>query len=75
MDRTMIHVNHLPKYLWEEAVNTYCYVQNRIYIRQILNKTSYELFKGRKPIISYFHRFVLYLLHSEQGHYREKKKS
>ena len=38
-------------------VNTACYVQNRIYIRLLLNKTAYELFKGRKPNISYFHQF------------------
>lgn len=46
----MIHENNLRKYLWVEAVNTICYVQNRIYSRPILNKTSYELFKGRKLI-------------------------
>lgn len=57
MGRTMIHENHLPKYLWAEAVDTSCNVQNRIYIRRILNKTSYELFKGRKSSISYFHQF------------------
>lgn len=57
MVRTMIHENNLPKYLWAEVINTTCYVQNRIYIRHILNKTSYELFKGRKPNISYFHQF------------------
>jgi len=28
-----------------EAVNTACYVQNKIYIIHILNKTTYELFK------------------------------
>lgn len=38
-------------------MNTTCYVKNRIYIRLILNKTSYELFKGRKPRICYFHQF------------------
>ena len=53
----MIHENNLAKHFLEEAVNTTCYVQNRIYIRLILNKPSYELFKGRKPNISYFHQF------------------
>ena len=57
MARTMIHENSLAKHFWAEAVNTTCYVQNRIYIRPILNKTTYELFKGRKPNISYFHQF------------------
>jgi len=57
MARTMIHENNLAKHFWAEAVNTACYVQNRIYIRPLLNKTTYELFKGRKPNISYFHQF------------------
>ena len=57
MARTMIHETKMAKYFWAEAVNTACYVQNKIYIRPILNKTSYELFKGRKPSISYFHQF------------------
>lgn len=57
MARNMTHENNFPKYLWVEAVNTACYVQNRIYIRSIMNKTSYEFFKGRKSNISYFHQF------------------
>jgi len=57
MARTMIHENNLAKHFWAEAVNTTCYVQNRIYIRPILKKTAYELFKGRRPNISYFHQF------------------
>jgi len=32
MARTMIHENNLAKHVWAEAVNTTCYVQNRIYI-------------------------------------------
>ena len=64
---TMIHENNLPKYLWEKVVNTTCYVHNRIYIRPILNKNSYELLKGRKPNISYFHQFgcTCYILNNK----------
>lgn len=67
MARTMIHENNIPKYLWAEAINTTCYVQDKIYIRHILNKTSYELFKGRKPIISYFNQFgcTCYILNNK----------
>lgn len=57
MARTMFHENHLPKYLGAEVVNISYYVQNKIYIRLILNKTSYELFKGRNPSISNFLQF------------------
>jgi len=65
--RTMIHENNLAKHFWAEAVNTACYVQNRIYIRPLLNKTAYELFKGRKPNISYFHQFgcTCYILNNK----------
>jgi len=42
-------------------------VTNRIYIRPMLNKTAYELFKGRKPNISYFHQFgcTCYILNNK----------
>jgi hypothetical protein len=53
----MIHEINMARYFWKEAVNIACYVQNIIYIRPILKKTTYELFKGRKPSISYFHQF------------------
>src|SRR4030066_2076831 len=72
MARTMIHETKMAKYFWAEALNTACYVLNRIYIRPILNKTSYELFKGRKPSISYFHQFgcTCYILNNK--HYLKK---
>ena len=37
-----------------EAVATTCYVLNRVLIRPILNKTSYELFYNRISKVSYF---------------------
>lgn len=57
MARTMICENNLPKYFWAEAVNTANYILNRCLIRPILKKTPYELFKGRKPSVSYFKPF------------------
>jgi len=50
-----------------DPVNTTCYVQNRIYIRRILEKAAYELFKGRRPNISYFHQFgcACYILNNK----------
>lgn len=38
----------LPKYLWEDVINTVWYILNREVIRSILEKTSYELLKGTK---------------------------
>jgi transposase InsO family protein len=60
MARTMLCENSLPKYFWAEAVNTACYVLNRVLIRPILKKTPYELWNGRKPNIGYFHAFGLW---------------
>jgi len=67
MAKTMIHENNLAKHFWAEVVNTACYVQNRIYIRPILEKTTYELFKGRRPDLSYFHQFgcTCYILNNK----------
>jgi transposase InsO family protein len=57
MARTMLNEINIAKHFWAEVVNTACYIQNRICIRPILNKTPYELWKNSKPNISYFHRF------------------
>ena len=57
MTRTMLNENNLPKYFWAEAVNTSCYVLNRVLLRPILKKTLYELWKNKKPIIIYFKVF------------------
>ncbi|GAV78191.1 hypothetical protein CFOL_v3_21659 [Cephalotus follicularis] len=57
MARTTLCENALPKYFWADAVNTACYVLNRITIRPILKNTPYELWRERKPNISYFRAF------------------
>jgi hypothetical protein len=51
--RTTINEMNLPKYFWADAINTACHVLNRIVIRPILDKTPYELLKGRKLTPSY----------------------
>jgi len=43
--------------LWAEAINTANYALNRCLISPILKRTPYELFKGKKPNISYFRPF------------------
>lgn len=53
----MLHETNMAKYFSEEDVKIACYVHNRIYTRPILNKKTYELFKGRKLSITYFHQF------------------
>nr|GEU69238.1 retrovirus-related Pol polyprotein from transposon TNT 1-94 [Tanacetum cinerariifolium] len=41
------------KIIGKEAVNTACYVQNRVLVVKPHNKTSYELFHGRTPTLSF----------------------
>ncbi|WRX11049.1 Integrase [Theobroma cacao] len=53
MARTMLCENNLPKYFLVEAINTTAYTLNRVSIRAMISKTSYELYKGRKPNISH----------------------
>ena len=57
MARTMLCENNLPKYFLGEAINTSCYVINRVSIRPMLSKTPYELYKGKKPNISHLRSF------------------
>nr|GEY12278.1 hypothetical protein [Tanacetum cinerariifolium] len=47
--RTMMADSLLPIPFWAEAVNTACYVQNRVLVTKPHNKTSYELLHGRTP--------------------------
>nr|GFA26222.1 hypothetical protein [Tanacetum cinerariifolium] len=45
--RTMLADAKLPVTFSAEAVNTACYVQNRVLINKSQNKTPYELFNGK----------------------------
>jgi len=55
--RTMINEINLRKYFWADAINTVYHVLNRVIIRPILDKTPYELPKGRKPNLSHLRVF------------------
>jgi len=57
MVRTMINEYGLPQYLWAEAVNTSCYISNRIYFYKNTSKTFFEIYYLRKPNVSYFKVF------------------
>nr|GFA49173.1 ribonuclease H-like domain-containing protein [Tanacetum cinerariifolium] len=50
--RTMLADLKLPTTFWAEAVNTACYVQNRVLVIKPHNKTPYELFLGTAPFSS-----------------------
>nr|GFC51962.1 ribonuclease H-like domain-containing protein [Tanacetum cinerariifolium] len=47
----------LPIPFWAEAVNTACYVQNRVLVTKPHNKTLYELLQGRLPSIGFMRPF------------------
>nr|GEV60652.1 putative ribonuclease H-like domain-containing protein [Tanacetum cinerariifolium] len=49
--RTMLVDFKLPTTFWAEAVNTACYVQNRVLVIKPHNMTPYELFLGTKANI------------------------
>nr|GEU64283.1 putative ribonuclease H-like domain-containing protein [Tanacetum cinerariifolium] len=51
--RTMLADSLLPILFWAEAVNTACYVQNRVLVTKPQNKTPYELLHGRTPSIGF----------------------
>nr|GEU45434.1 hypothetical protein [Tanacetum cinerariifolium] len=55
--RTMLADLLLPIPFWAEAVNTACYVQNRVLMTKPHNKTPYELLHGRTPSIGFMRPF------------------
>ena len=57
MARTMLLSSKLPQCYWAQAVDTACYIINRAMLRPLLNKTPYELIKGRTPNLSHLRVF------------------
>jgi hypothetical protein len=57
MAQTKLDEHWTSRTFWAEAVNTTCYVSNRIYLRVHKKKTYYELMNGRIPKVSHFHVF------------------
>jgi hypothetical protein len=57
MVRTMLEEYKISDQFWAEAINTVYYAINRLYLHQILEKTSCELLTSKKPNISYFRDF------------------
>nr|GEX31835.1 putative ribonuclease H-like domain-containing protein [Tanacetum cinerariifolium] len=55
--RTMLVDSLLPIPFWAEAVNTACYVQNRVLVTKPHNKTPYELLLCRTPSIGFMRPF------------------
>nr|GFA86623.1 ribonuclease H-like domain-containing protein [Tanacetum cinerariifolium] len=60
--RTMLADAKLPVTFWAEAVNTACYVQNRVLVNKSQNKTPYELFNSRIPAIRFLRPFGCHVM-------------
>nr|GFB57454.1 retrovirus-related Pol polyprotein from transposon TNT 1-94 [Tanacetum cinerariifolium] len=60
--RRMLADAKLPVTFWTEAVNTACYVQNRVLVNKSQNKTPYELFNGRPPAIGFLKPFGYHVM-------------
>nr|GEY95131.1 putative ribonuclease H-like domain-containing protein [Tanacetum cinerariifolium] len=60
--RTMLADSLLPIPFWAEAVNTACYVQNRVLVTKPQNKTPYELLHGRPPSIGFMRPFGCHVI-------------
>ncbi|WVZ81105.1 hypothetical protein U9M48_028521 [Paspalum notatum var. saurae] len=57
MARTMLDEHRTPRRFWAVAVNTACYIANRIFLRAFIGKTSYELRFGRQPSVMHLLSF------------------
>ena len=55
--RTFLCHSKLPVIFWAEAINTACYVQNRVLLNKKLMKTPYEVVYGHKPTVAHFRTF------------------
>ncbi|GJR39947.1 putative ribonuclease H-like domain-containing protein [Tanacetum coccineum] len=55
--RTVVVDSKLPTTFWAEAVNTACYVLNRVLVIKPYNKTTYELIRGRPLLIDFMKPF------------------
>jgi transposase InsO family protein len=57
MARTMLDEHRIPMRFWADAINTACYISNRIFLRSILHLTPFELRFGRKSSVSHLGPF------------------
>nr|GEV56940.1 hypothetical protein [Tanacetum cinerariifolium] len=60
--RTMLADAKFPVTFWAEAVNTACYVQNRVLVNKSQNKNPYKLFNGTTPAIGFLKPFGCHVM-------------
>ncbi|GJT10465.1 retrovirus-related pol polyprotein from transposon TNT 1-94 [Tanacetum coccineum] len=67
--KTMLNSTNIHKQFWGDDVNNACYTQNRSIIVKKHRKTTYDVFRGRSPDISYFYVFGCHVhIHSHRDH-------
>ena len=57
MARMMLDEHRTPRKFWAKAISTACYISNQVFLRSILNLTSYDLRFGRQSKISHLRVF------------------
>ncbi|GJX15371.1 zf-CCHC domain-containing protein [Tanacetum coccineum] len=57
MSRAMLAEQSIPQKFWCHALDTTTYIFNRVYTRELINKTPYEILRNRKPSLEYFRVF------------------
>ncbi|GBP05998.1 Retrovirus-related Pol polyprotein from transposon TNT 1-94 [Eumeta japonica] len=72
MARSMMVHAGVKEYLWAEAVNTAAYIRNRCSTRPLNNKTSHEIWFGRKPNVKHFKTFGAYAVGLNKSAYKSK---
>jgi hypothetical protein len=55
--RTMLDKHRNPRRFWADAINTACYITNRIFLRLILHLTPFELRFSRMLSVSHIRPF------------------
>jgi hypothetical protein len=53
----MLDEHRTPRHFLAEAINTACYISNRIFLRWLLNLVPFELHFGRQPFVSHLRPF------------------
>ncbi|GJX03239.1 putative ribonuclease H-like domain-containing protein [Tanacetum coccineum] len=53
----LVVTDDFSRFSWAEAVNTACYVLNRVLVIKPHNKTPYELIRGRPPLLDFMKPF------------------
>ena len=57
MVRVILKEKNFLVRLWVESLNIACYTHNRVYLHLGTTMTPYEVWRGKKPNLKYFHEF------------------